>query len=324
MDKLAKLPIFLNLESKRAVVIGSGNGALWKVRLLAAAGAEVAVFSPAPSDGMLALAAQASSRITFHRRAWCTADFADVAVALLEPSGEQAEIEQFRRQARSAGALVNVIDTPEACDFQFGTIVNRSPVIIGISTDGASPILGQALRRRIEAILPCEIGSWARAAKRFRAHLAERLPGRIERRAFWERFVDLVLAGRGTEGSIARLEAIVNEIHADLPHKERDAVTSVVVLTVDPADPGELTLSEVRTLQAADMIVHDRAITEPVLELGRREATRVAVLNDAQAAMSLSRLASGTSLRIVHLRSRRTCDAIGSASDYRAPIGHLS
>lgn len=324
MDKLAKLPIFLNLESKRVVVVGSGNGALWKVRLLAAAGAEVAVFAPAPSDGMLALAELAGSLITLHRRAWCTTDFADVAVALLEPSGDQAEIEQFRRQARSAGALVNVIDTPEACDFQFGTIVNRSPVIIGISTDGASPILGQALRRRIEAILPSEIGSWARAAKRFRAHLAERLPGRVERRAFWERFVDVVLADRGTEGSIARLETIVDEIQADASSKEPDAVNSVVVLTVDPEDPGQLTLSAVRALQAADIIVHDRAITEPVLELGRREANRIAVHDEVQAARSLNRLASGASLRIVHLRSSGNRNAIPSASDNRALIGHLS
>jgi len=306
VDKLAKLPIFLNLEGKRAVVVGSGNGAVWKARLLAAAGAEVAIFATSPSDGMEAMVDLPGSGITLHRRAWCATDFVNVSIALLEPSGEPTEIGKFCIKARSVGALVNVIDTPEACDFQFGTIVNRSPVIIGISTDGASPILGQALRRRIEAILPREIGSWARAALRFRARLAQRLPGRIERRAFWERFVDLVFADAGKAGSLSQLERIANEVHAESQSKQRDPASSVCVLSVDPDDQGELTLSAVRIMQAADVIVHDRSIAASVLELGRREAQRIAVHDEAEADRLLRQLASGAPLRIVRMRSTKS------------------
>jgi uroporphyrin-III C-methyltransferase/precorrin-2 dehydrogenase/sirohydrochlorin ferrochelatase len=93
-----------------------------------------------------------------------------VAVAEEEDPEEAA---RFAAAARARGALVNVIDNPPFCDFQFGAIVNRSPVVIGISTDGAAPILAQDIRRRVEAILPSGLGAWSRVAKGFRERLKE-------------------------------------------------------------------------------------------------------------------------------------------------------
>src|SRR6202008_2276904 len=114
------------------------------------------------------IAAQAS--ITIHRRAIEPADFADAALAVgaFEDDGEAAA---FVAHARAAGVPVNVIDKPAFCDFSFGAIVNRSPLVIGISTDGAAPVFGQAIRAKLESLLPAGFARWAEAARRWRTTL---------------------------------------------------------------------------------------------------------------------------------------------------------
>ena len=125
-------------------------------------------------------------QIAIVERAWAAGDFAGAALVVGE-AASAAEAEVFARAAREAGAPVNVIDRPEFCDFSFGAIVNRSPLVIGISTDGGAPVFGQALRARIEALMPANFASWAQAAKdggrNFRG--ARRAFGKD---AFWERF----------------------------------------------------------------------------------------------------------------------------------------
>jgi uroporphyrin-III C-methyltransferase / precorrin-2 dehydrogenase / sirohydrochlorin ferrochelatase len=187
---IAKLPIFLDLADKRVLIAGGSDSAAWKAELLAAAGARVKVLAPNPELELLALAAASGSAIEIERRFWREEDLDGIwlAVANCEDADEAV---LFATAARSRGVLVNVIDRPASCDFQFGAIVNRSPVVIGISTDGAAPILGQAIRRRIEAVLPASLGAWGEAAKSCRDRLAMILPGNAQRRRFWEKFVDV-------------------------------------------------------------------------------------------------------------------------------------
>lgn len=271
MDRLAKLPIFLDLDGKRAIVAGGGVGAIWKVELLAAAGAHVDVYAEHPAPELRQLALAQRERIALHEQSWTDADFTGVVVALLEPEHGEEEFTAFRSKAKAAGALVNVIDTPEACDFQFGTIVNRSPTIIGISTDGAAPILAQALRRRIEAILPAGLAAWTATAKAFREELAERLPEKPARRRFWERFVDLLFVpGPQEAGSAETLRAIAQAVAED--GSSASSGPDVTVLRVDPQDPERLTLRDIRLMQGADLIIHDADIAPAILDLGRREA----------------------------------------------------
>ncbi len=273
VDTLAKLPIFLDLDGKRAVVAGGGVGATWKVELLAAAGARVEVFADDPAPALIELASGQPSAITLRREGWQDADFTGVVIALLEPEHGEAEIAAFRAKAKAAGAVVNVIDTPHACDFQFGTIVNRSPTIIGISTDGGAPILAQALRRRIEAILPPGLAAWTAAAKAFRDELAERIPDKPARRRFWERFVDrLFTPGRPNSDPITALRQLAEAVAADAP---RPTGPHLTVLSVDPLDPERLTLRDIRLMQGADLILHTPGIAPAILELGRREARRM-------------------------------------------------
>lgn len=279
MDTLAKLPIFLDLDGKRAVVVGGGVGAVWKVELLAAAGAVVEVFAHEPAASLTELAATKPSRILLRPEPWQDADFSGVVIALLEPENGEDEIVAFRAKAKTAGALVNVIDTPHACDFQFGTIVNRSPTIIGISTDGAAPILAQALRRRIEAILPAGLAAWTAMAKAFREELAERLPEKPARRRFWERFVDLLFVPGPQEVGTAETLRRIAEAVAEDDGTSRGG-PHLTAICVDPQDPERLTLRQIRLMQAADVILHGPDIAPAVLELGRREARRLPAPGD--------------------------------------------
>ncbi len=137
---LANLPLFHRLTGRKAVVAGGSDGALWKAELLAAAGADVLVLAGEGAEKFEAIAA-----LTVLRRSWTPADLEGAALAVADP-GSRDEALRFVAAARAAGVPVNVIDQTDLCDVQFGTIVNRSPVVLAISTGGAAPMLGQSIR----------------------------------------------------------------------------------------------------------------------------------------------------------------------------------
>jgi siroheme synthase-like protein len=165
MSPLARLPAFFALAGKRAVVAGGGQAAAWKAELLSAAGATVDVFAPHAVEDMRALATvPPDGAIILYQRAWNAADLSGAAIAVAECENDH-EAARFAAAARAAGVPVNVIDRPAFCDFSFGAIVNRSPLVIGISTDGAAPVFGQAIRAKIEALIPKGFARWAEAAR---------------------------------------------------------------------------------------------------------------------------------------------------------------
>ena len=210
MEALAKLPVFWSLQGQRAIVAGGSDAAAWKAELLAACGAEVHVYAPELSETFAALVGDAQGGAAIapsadgdrtdrpggyvhHPRDWDSAAFAGAALAIADCE-DDADAQSFHEVARAAGVPVNVIDKPACCQFQFGSIVNRSPVDVAISTDGAAPILAQAIRRRIETLLPRSLKSWAELAQGLRERVNERLLPGPQRRAFWERFVDRAFA----------------------------------------------------------------------------------------------------------------------------------
>jgi uroporphyrin-III C-methyltransferase/precorrin-2 dehydrogenase/sirohydrochlorin ferrochelatase len=273
LEPLATLPVFLDLAGRRAAIAGGSDGAAWKAELLAAAGAKVTVFANEPEQELSILAETSDGAITLVRREWRPEDLDGVSVALAD-CGSADEATRFAAAAHRRGVLVNVIDQPAFCDFQFGTIVNRSPVVIGISTYGAAPILGQAIRRRIEAILPAALAAWGEAAKTIRTRLPGLLPSKALRRCFWEKFVDATFVSRGEDGALAEAERLARETLLD---NARSCIGEVVIVGAGPGDPELLTLKAMRELQGADVIVYDRLVGAGVLELARREARRVAV-----------------------------------------------
>ena len=271
---LAKLPVFLDLAGKRAVVAGGSATAAWKAELVAAAGAHVDVYAAEAGPELVDLAARgpADGTIVLHARSWSEDVLAGAAVAIADADGD-SDACAFYRAAVAAGVPVNVIDNPACCTFQIGSIVNRSPVVIGISTDGAAPIFAQAIRRRLEAVLPASIAAWGRLAKVVRPEVGQRLSIGAQRRAFWDRLIERAFKrppGAAEEESLSRL---VGEVSAGVS-RESGRVTLV---GAGPGDPEHLTLKAVRALQSADVILYDDLVADGVLELARREAKRVCV-----------------------------------------------
>ncbi|MGE0751225.1 MAG: siroheme synthase CysG [Variibacter sp.] len=273
LASLSKLPLFLELAGKKCVIVGDGDAVAWKAELFASAGARVRVFAPAPC-AELTYVAEGNAAVDLVARPCRDADLDDTSLLIIGVDDAE-DARRLAAAARSRGILVNVIDQPALCDFQFGTIVNRSPVVIGISTDGAAPILGQAIRRRIEAVLPASVGAWAAAAKEFRVRLKDILTSRAARRQFWERFVDITFISQQEEDEkLAALERMAQTI---LAGKAPPPVGHVAIVGAGPGAPDLLTLKAMRELQAADVILYDRLVTPEVLELGRREARRILV-----------------------------------------------
>ncbi len=267
---LARLPAFFALEQKRAVVAGCTRAAAWKAELLSAAGARVDVFCVKPGEDLIALAASApNGPIVIHERAWTGHELCGAALAVAD-CPDEAEAAKFAAAARARGVPVNIIDRPDFSDFTFGAIVNRSPLVIGISTDGAAPVFGQVIRAKIEALIPRGFARWAEAARNWRPRVqALALPlGR--RRKFWERFAELAIAAPNAAPSAADFDALMSPAADQHPG-------SIVLVGAGPGDAELLTLRAVRALQSADVILFDDLVAPDILDFARREAKKMLV-----------------------------------------------
>lgn len=274
LGALAKLPVFFDLEGKRAVLAGGSAGAAWKAELLAAAGADVAIYAETPDSEMLGLIERgaAAGSLVWHDRPWSIDIFAGAAIAVGDFE-DHAEAKAFRCAAKAAGVPVNTVDKPETCDFQFGSIVNRSPVVIGISTDGAAPILGQAIRRRIEMLIPQTLAGWAGRAQAIRERVMTALKPGPERRRFWEDFAESAFREKADAADDRAIEARIAESRNGV----NEGRGRVSLVGAGPGDADLLTIKAVRALQSADVILFDDLVSEEVLELARREAKRMMV-----------------------------------------------
>jgi uroporphyrin-III C-methyltransferase/precorrin-2 dehydrogenase/sirohydrochlorin ferrochelatase len=275
MEPLATLPLFFGLKGRRAVVVGGSEAAAWKAELLSAAGAIVNVLAPATCSEFEELAADPpDGPVLLRRQPWSPESFAGAAVIVADAE-DVSEAKRIFEAARAAGVPVNVIDKPDYCTFQFGSIVNRSPLVIGISTNGAAPVFGQSIRSRIEAVLPAGFARWASAAKSWRADLSGlRLNSRLRRR-FWESFAAAALRAPDHVPDAAVRDALLNEA---LSTQDTAAhAGSVTLVGAGPGDPELLTLKAVRALRSADVILFDDLVAQEILDFARREAKRMLV-----------------------------------------------
>jgi uroporphyrin-III C-methyltransferase/precorrin-2 dehydrogenase/sirohydrochlorin ferrochelatase len=274
MEPLARLPVFFALDGKRAVVAGGTPAAAWKAELLSAAGAEVEAYASEPSEELLALAANPPQGTIFiHRRAWCVDDVRGAAVAVGACETDD-EATHFAAAARAAGVPVNVIDKPKFCDFSFGAIVNRSPLVIGISTDGAAPVFGQAIRAKLEALIPRGFAHWAEAARRWRSEVKTSGLSFNARRRFWQIFTAHAVGNPNHEPEAADYDRLLAAARDDSESADKGSVTLV---GAGPGDPELLTLRAVRALQSADIILFDDLVSPEILEFARREAKKMQV-----------------------------------------------
>ena len=234
------------------MVIGGSAAAAWKAELLAAAGAHVKIYAEKPGEEMLNLVSNggAAGSVRLIPTRWSPDAFAGAAVIVAD-AATSAEAADICGAAAATGVPLNIIDQPEFCGFQFGAIVNRSPLVIGISTSGSVPVLAQEIRSRIESILPPRIAHWARIAERIRRRVAKRFATTRQRRDFWQAFVVRAMSAKSRLGTPERM----------------------TVITAQTAE--DLTLRQIRALQAADVIhVGDRC-PAAILDFARRESRRI-------------------------------------------------
>jgi uroporphyrin-III C-methyltransferase/precorrin-2 dehydrogenase/sirohydrochlorin ferrochelatase len=274
MGALARLPVFLALDGKRAVLAGGSVAAAWKAELLSASGARVEVYATDLCDELQQLAADPPrGAIVINRCPWSAQILENAAVAIGAFEDDEGAA-AFASAARAAGVPVNVIDKPAFCDFSFGAIVNRSPLVIGISTDGAAPVFAQAIRAKLEALLPKGFADWAAAAARWRGALKLAGLSFAARRRFWQIFTARAVADPDRAPVQADFDSFVAEVKGLGAAVESGSVTLV---GAGPGDPELLTLRAVRALQSADVILFDDLVSREVMDFARREARKMLV-----------------------------------------------
>jgi uroporphyrin-III C-methyltransferase/precorrin-2 dehydrogenase/sirohydrochlorin ferrochelatase len=272
------LPIFLDLRTRRAVIVGGGAVAGRKTELLLQAGAAVLVVAPVLSAELRAL--RDTGRIN-HRAETFTPGVLDGAVVVIAATDQAAVNSAVAAAARTRGIPVNVVDDLEHSSFILPAIIDRSPVIVAVGTSGRSPVLARFVRERIEALLPPTLGRLAAFAGRWRRKVARRLVTLAERRRFWERVLSGSVATHVLEGRDAQADF---ELRRELKRSAQApaaGVGEVYLIGAGPGDPDLLTLKAARLLQQADVILYDRLVPEAIVARARRDAQRIYVGKEA-------------------------------------------
>lgn len=273
---LASLPVFYNVSGRRAVVFGGSQAAAWKAELLVATSAQVDVFAVHFHERFHELA-RTCGNLRLVERDWRAGDLAGAAIFVGDADSETTA-GAMRNAATAAGVPVNIIDKPDHSDFNFGTIVDRSPLVIAISTNGGAPVFGQAIRTKIESILPDSLRRWALAAVAWRPSFsALKLPA-TARRDLWARFACYALDHPEAKPDEAIRDALIASSVVPEDADAKQAATGLVILAgAGPGDPELLTLKTVRALQSADVVLYDDLVAPAVLDLARREADKLSV-----------------------------------------------
>ena len=262
------LPVFLKVEDRPCLVVGGGKVAARKVGLLSRAGARITVVAPQICDEIKALPDQAC--VTIVEREFLETDMADVVLVIAATDNETVN-QTVSGLANRQRVPVNVVDNPDLCSFIMPSIIDRSPVQIAVSTGGASPVLARLLRARLESFIPAAYGRLARLVDEYRHSVKQRFSDAGQRRYFWEsilqgRVAELLFAGHEEKARVALQEAIED---TDAHYQSSG---EVYLVGAGPGDPDLITFRALRLMQQADVVVYDRLVSEPVLDMVRRDA----------------------------------------------------
>jgi uroporphyrin-III C-methyltransferase / precorrin-2 dehydrogenase / sirohydrochlorin ferrochelatase len=282
-------PIFVDLKDRRVVVVGGGEEAVRKIRLLKKTPAEIHVVAEVLHEELQ------DNRVAWLGRTYAAA-FLDGATLVY--SADPALNALVSRDAQDRGIPVNAVDQADISTFLVPSIVDRDPVVIAIGTEGTAPVLSQGIRAKIDAMLPPKTGLLASAAANLRSKVAELVPHGNRRRAFWRTFFfgapkDAFYSGDPVAFELAVGDAVFEEA--------RPAIGKVSIVTVTGNDADDLTLRSHRLLQEADVLVVEGAVPAAVLEMARRDALRI-VATSAVRTAETARAHATAGLHVVHVR----------------------
>ncbi|CAL4326481.1 siroheme synthase CysG [Buchnera aphidicola] len=266
------LPIFVDLKNKNILVIGAGEVAFNKITLLLRAKAIVNVIAKELSSEVQHLLDQ-------KKIVWLSKEFKPLflnKIFLVIAATNNIQLNEYIfNVCNDSSILVNVVDEKIRCSFIFPSIIDRSPIIIAISSGGTAPVLLRFLREKIEAMLPIRIGEVAKIAGKWRERIKKHFTNFLDRRRFWEKlfksiFVEHILNGKKSQ-AISVLKKSINEI--DISSRKGE----IILVGAGPGDSGLLTLRGLQVLQQADVVLYDYLISQEVLDLIRRDAKRICV-----------------------------------------------
>lgn len=273
------LPVFLDLQTGPVLLVGAGELARAKLRVLAAAGARIRWYATSGAHDAQGLEPSQLARIELARGDPLAADLKGVVAVFCAGAGDIGVAMSVR--AKSVGLPVNVMDDLAHSSFIFPAIVDRGDVVVAIGTGGTSPVVARRVRERIEAVLPARIGDLAKFIGRYRKAINARIPEMPLRRRFWERVVDgpigaLVLSGHKDDAELA-LQEIADPSAFAGARASGQPQGRVTLVGAGPGDPDLLTIKALRALQDADVVFYDELVSDEILDRIRRDATRVPV-----------------------------------------------
>jgi uroporphyrin-III C-methyltransferase/precorrin-2 dehydrogenase/sirohydrochlorin ferrochelatase len=265
------LPIFCRLDNKPVLLVGGGEVAERKARLLLDAGAQLTVVAPDLDPELAELAANGTIE-------WLAGEFAPEQLTgkwLVVAATDRREVNALVYQsANMARIFANVVDDPKRSSFIMPSIIDRSPLMVAISSGGKAPVLARLQREKLEALLPQHLGAVAAFAGSLRERVKARFATMGERRRFWERLLGADRLGQAlARGDSASAHQLADNLFAD----ESQSAGEVVLVGAGPGDPGLLTLHALRQMQQADVVVYDRLVSDEVMALVRRDAKRIFV-----------------------------------------------
>lgn len=257
-------PIFMDLQGRKVIVVGGGEEALRKIRLLLKTQAKISVIAPSLHDEL-----KTNSRVH-----WLATEFhGDLLTgATLVYSAAPELNAEVSAAAIAKGIPVNAVDQAEISTFIVPSIVDRDPVVVAIGTEGTAPVLCQNIRAKIDALLPQELGALATHAAALRARVAASVPHGVARRNFWQKFFFGPAREAIIDGDDVAFALAVDDTIHDF---ESEPAGRVSFVAIGPGDAELLTLKAQRKLYEADIIVHDNNLPAAILEMARRDAVRI-------------------------------------------------
>jgi len=265
-------PLFTKLVGTPCLVVGGGSVAARKVVALLRAGAKITLIAPDLSANLQSLVDE--NALEYIAREYQTTDMSDRYRLVIAATDNAAVNRRVAEQANKLAVLVNVADAPDLCSVILPSIIDRSPVVVAVSSGARSPVLARLLRARLETMIPARYGRLAELIGQFRDKVRRKITVPQARRAFWEKVLqgsvgELVFSGRESDA-----KQLVEKTLVETNNRQ---CGEVYLVGAGPGDPDLLTFRALRLMQQADVVLHDRLVAPEILDLVRREAERVYV-----------------------------------------------
>lgn len=266
------LPVFFNIKDQHCLVVGAGEIAARKIELLSRAGATITVVAKEVGNKVASM--QAIHCLEIKRSPYSPDDLQKFSLIISATDNHETNV-LVAKTAKEHGIPVNVVDNPGLSSFIFPAIVDRSPVIIAVSSGGAAPVLARLLRAKIETVIPPAYGALAKLAEKFRDKVKGHITVTPQRRVFWENVFQGPIAEEIFSGNPDNAERMLKKSLSGNDGFENNG--EVYLIGAGPGAADLLTFRALRLLQQADVVVYDRLVSPEIIDLARRDAEKIYV-----------------------------------------------